>query len=163
MDININPISLDKIQELLLLESVCFPVPWREKDFRRLVGDKRNIALVAEIEDKIVGYVIFEIVGLKCNLASVAVVPNMRRKKIGSTLVRQVLSNMSAVFDEISLMTSEKNLDAQLFFRSLGFKAICVSKDFYGKNHDGYNFVYFPNKPFLYNKQKQLDEICKGK
>lgn len=163
MDININPISLDKIKELLILENICFPVPWQEKDFRRLIKDKRNISLAAEIDDKIVGYVIFEIVGLNCNLAAVAVSPNMRRKKIGSTLVRQVLTTMTEVFEKISVMASEKNLDAQLFFRSLGFKAVQVSKDFYGKGHDGYSFVYFQNKPFLYNKQKQLDEICKGK
>ena len=162
LDININPISLDKIQELLILENICFPIAWSEEDFRRLVEDKRNIALVAELDDKIVGYVLFEIVGLNCKLSSVAVLPNMRRKKIGSTLVRQVLSNMLEVFNNVSATASERNLDAQLFFRNLGFKAVQVSKDFYGKNHDGYNFVYFPDRPFLYNKEKQLDEICKG-
>ena len=161
MDININPITLEVLDEILVLEDVSFPVAWTKKDFIKINNDKKNISLVAELDKKIVGYVVFECVGLRCTLLSIAVSPNMRRKKIGSTLIREVLCNILELFDKITLTSSEKNLDAHLFFKNLGFKAVKISNDFYGKNHDGYCFEYYPKEAFVHNKN--LVELCKGK
>lgn len=78
---------------------------------------------------------------------------NHRRSGIGSFIVNSVISRFSSVV-ELSLKESrprpymlhstcsERDLGSHLFFKSIGFKAKCVSWNAFGLGHDGYIMVY---------------------
>lgn len=160
--IHIRMMNRDDLPQLLAIEEASFPAPWNEKDFRATLQPKNAWGKVAIVDDKVVGFIIYLTAKKTYNVISLAVHPDYRRKGIGRELVNDMLEKVHPLRrNEARLTVSDQNLDAQLFFRSLGFRATEILKDFFGPGHDGYEFVYKANQP--YKHDKKLDEICQGK
>ena len=70
--------------------------------------------------------------------------PACRRKLIGRSMLDKLVSKLSQDRrNRIMLEVRETNLDAQLFFRHLGFRAISVLRDFYeDTTEDAYLMQY---------------------
>jgi len=127
------------------IENDNFSIPWKIKDFKIILKSKKNHGLVAEINDELVGYIVYHIEQDQLKIINMSVATSFRRNKVGSFLIQKLileLSKSNPNRKKISLTVSDKNIFAHLFFKSLGFKAIGVTKSFFGLNHDGYDFVY---------------------
>ena len=67
-----------------------------------------------------------------CTVLNFAVRRSHRRLGIGTQMMDKLVAKLSPERrDKIVLEVRERNLPAQLFFRSLGYRAISVLKDFY--------------------------------
>jgi len=175
MNINIRPIKPSDLNALLAIENASFPEPWEVQDFRTTLNEKRNVGFIAETHCEIVGYLIFRYELDAYHIISMAVAPHVRRRGIGRMLFEKVVLKLGGLRikngvastlpkrNQINLTASEQSLDAHLFFRALGFKAVEVLHNFYGPGHDGYDFVYNIGTPYKYDVRKQLDEACQGK
>src|SRR3989304_2739985 len=110
--------DLDSIKEIELLS---FDDPWTAKDFARIVFPKKQCStIVAELCDTVVGYIIYE-QRLRCiEIFNMAVAPHIRRRGIGRELVRSLQFTFGRTVP-IHAITIDKNLEAQLFFRSMDF------------------------------------------
>jgi ribosomal-protein-alanine N-acetyltransferase len=73
-----------------------------------------------------------------------AVHPEFRRRRVGSAMVNKLIGKLSQQRrNRILLEIRETNLDAQLFFRDSGFRAISVLRDFYDDTtEDAYLMQY---------------------
>src|SRR5688500_10935720 len=118
--------------EVLQTEQQSFEDAWTEEDFLRCLRQRNCIGMVAEQGEKVVGFMIYELHKAKLHILNFAVHPGHRRAGVGSQMVAKLISKLSSHRrTRITLEVRETNLEAQLFYRSLGFKAVRVLRSFY--------------------------------
>ncbi|RLS33348.1 MAG: ribosomal-protein-alanine N-acetyltransferase [Planctomycetota bacterium] len=118
--------------EVLGIEQEAFEFPWLDEDFTRCLRQRNCIGMVAEVGDSVVAFMIYELHRTRLHVLNFAVRRSHRRLGIGSQMMEKLFAKLSAERrDRILLEVRERNLPAQVFFRSLGYRAISVLKDFY--------------------------------
>jgi ribosomal-protein-alanine N-acetyltransferase len=117
---------------VLAIESSSFEYPWTEEEFIRCLRQRDCIGMVAERNEEVVGFMIYELHKTRIHILSFAVHPNCRRERVGSAMTEKLISKLAYQRrNRIVLEVRETNLAAQLFFRQLGFRATGVLKGFY--------------------------------
>lgn len=118
--------------EVLEIEENSFEFPWSEEDFIRCLRQRNCIGMVAEYHEQVVGFMIYELHKNRLHVLNFAVRPEFRRHGVGETMVRKLVGKLTQQRrNRILLEIRETNLDAQLFFRQAGFRAISVLRNFY--------------------------------
>lgn len=114
------------------IESASFEFPWTEDEFVRCLRQRDCIGMVAEYAEQVVGFMIYEMQRTRIHVLSFAVHPDYRRQSVGSAMVQKLVSKLAYQRrNRIILEVRETNLAAQLFFKSLGFRATGVLRNFY--------------------------------
>src|SRR5690242_7056683 len=132
------------LPEVLLIEKASFEKPKKEEELITLLRNRDVIGRVAEWEDQILGFSVHELRKDHVRLLRLAVHPDFRRKKVGTQLLTFLLTKGEQVKpkrNRVVGLVDESWLPAQLFLRSLRFKAVKVLRDARGRN-DSYGFVY---------------------
>jgi len=128
--------------EVLAIEVASFESPWSKDKFKRYLRQKNCIGMVAESDDKINGYMFYELSKTRIKVSNFAVISESRRKKIGTQMVDKLIRTLSKERrTKILLEVSETNLAAQLFFKANKFRAIDVLRQFYD-SEDAYLMQY---------------------
>lgn len=130
--------------EVLDIETGCFEFPWSEEDFIRCLRQRNCIGMVAEYDERVVGFMIYELHKNQLHILNFAVSAGFRRRGVGEQMVGKLVSKLSHQRrNRILLEVRETNLAAQLFFRNIGFRAISVLRDFYDDTtEDAYLMQY---------------------
>lgn len=130
--------------EVLAIEHEAFEFPWSDEDFTRCLRQRNCIGMVAEMADSVVAFMIYELHRTRLHVLNFSVSRQHRRLGIGSVLIDKLAGKLSPERrSRILLEVRETNLPAQLFFRSCGFRAISVVKDFYqDTTEDAYLMEY---------------------
>jgi ribosomal-protein-alanine N-acetyltransferase len=157
MNVNIRSVKLVDLPAVLLVESASFPEPWNAKDFRIHLSQRTNFGMLAEIGKEVVGYIVYRVEGEQIFGLSMAVMPRHRRNGIGTMLITTILPKMKNR-KKIRAIVSDQILDAHLFLKNLGFKALKVKRNYCGPDHDGYDFVHESERQEKQTKIKQ--EVC---
>ena len=117
---------------VLEIENLSFPDPWDEDQFLLSMRQRNCIGMVAERDDEIVGFMVYELYKHRLQLLNIAVHPNYRHQGVGRAMVGRLVGKLSCERrNRIMLEVRETNMDALMFFKSLGFRAIAVLRDFY--------------------------------
>lgn len=118
--------------EVLQTEEESFEYAWTEEDFLRCLRQRNCIGMVAELGEKVVGFMIYELHKAKLHILNFAVSPAYRRLGIGAQMVAKLIGKLSSHRrTKITLAIRETNLSAQLFFRSQEFRAVKVLRTYY--------------------------------
>lgn len=118
--------------EVLGIEQEGFEFPWLEEDFIRCLRQRNCIGMVAEHEDRVVGFMIYELHKNRIHVLNFAVAVDFRRRGVGSQMVAKLVAKLSSQRrSRIMLEVRETNLAAQLFFRENGFRAVSVLRSYY--------------------------------
>ena len=137
--------------EVLDIEEESFEFPWSEEDFIRCLRGRNCIGMVAEHEDRVVGFMIYELHKNRIHVLNFAVAADHRRYGVGSQMVAKLIGKLSSQRrSRIALEVRETNLAAQLFFRENGFRAESVLRAYYEDTpEDAYQmqFRYQPEQP----------------
>lgn len=130
--------------EVLEIENGSFEFPWFEEDFIRCLRQRNCIGMVAEYDEHVVGFMIYELHKSRLHILNFAVHPEFRRSNVGVNMVNKLVSKLSHQRrTQITLEVRETNLDAQLFFRHQGFRATNVLRSFYDDTpEDAYLMEY---------------------
>ncbi|OGJ53957.1 ribosomal-protein-alanine N-acetyltransferase RimI [Candidatus Peribacteria bacterium RIFCSPHIGHO2_02_FULL_49_16] len=130
--------------EVLHIEDLSFKYTMCEEDFLWCLRQRNCIGMVAEMGETIVGFMIYELYTSKLHIVNLAVLPSMRHGGVGSQMITQLVSKLSSHRrTRVSINVPETNLAAQLFFRTNGFEAINVLRDYYeDRGEDAYHMVY---------------------
>ncbi|MBU6308467.1 MAG: ribosomal protein S18-alanine N-acetyltransferase [Planctomycetes bacterium] len=130
--------------EVIGIEQEAFEFPWSEEDFTRCLRQRNCIGMVAELADSVVAFMIYELHRSRLHMLNFAVMRSHRRLGIGTQMMDKLVAKLSPDRrGRIALEVRETNLPAQLFFRSLGFRATSVLKDFYrDSTEDAYLMQY---------------------
>ena len=133
---------------VLAIENSSFEFSWTEEDFIRCLRQRNCIGMVAEQDDEVVGFMIYELHKNRLHILNFAVAPGFRRKGIGNAMVSKLLGKLSHERrNRIMLEVRETNLEAQLFFKALGFRAISVLRDFYDDTVEDAYLMQFRYQP----------------
>jgi ribosomal-protein-alanine N-acetyltransferase len=133
---------------VLAIEEASFEFPWSEEDFIRCLRQRNCIGMVAERDDQVVGFMIYELHKNRLHLLNFSVDPACRRTSIGRSMVEKLSSKLSQDRrNRITLEVRETNLGAQLFFKQLGFRAISVLRDFYEDTTEDAYLMQFRYRP----------------
>src|SRR5690606_38154460 len=129
---------------VLAIEEQSFEFAWTEDDFIRCLRQRNCIGMVAEQDDQVVGFMIYELHKNRLHVLNFAVAEHVRRQGVGRAMVSKLLSKLSHERrNRIMLEVRETNLDAQLFFKQIGFRAVSVLRDFYDDtDEDAYVMQY---------------------
>jgi ribosomal-protein-alanine N-acetyltransferase len=147
--VHIRLMSHRDLREVYRIERQCFPLPWSGADFSRCFQTQFTNAIVAEVDERVAGFVVYELRGDKITVLNLAVAPDDQRAGIGTALMGQLINRLGVSLVRITLEVRETNLAAQLFFKSLGFRAVLVLRDFYEEvTEDAYLMQYRADAPF---------------
>ncbi len=130
--------------DVLDIEQKCFEFPWDEDTFIRCLRQRNAIGMVIERDERIVGFMVYELHKNRLHVLNFAVHPDFRRMGVGQQMIGKLVGKLDHTRRRcILLEVRETNLAAQLFFRSMGFLAVGVLENFYDDTtEDAYLFEY---------------------
>lgn len=123
-------------EALGILDRRCFDDPWSQESFlRELTVNNRAFYLVAEINNKIVGYAGFWLIVDEGHITNVAVDPEFRKKGIGKAIVKSLTDfGRSEGITSFTLEVRAGNIAAQNLYKSFGFLEAGVRPKYYENN-----------------------------
>lgn len=117
-----------------------------EGDLERMIKKSSVVIQVAESEERLLGFIAYDMSRVsKIKILSLVVDEPHRRKGVGRALVDLMVSKLNGKRNKVETSVSEYNLPAQLFLRSVGFKAVSASSEADGPSE--YRFVYRAPEP----------------
>jgi len=130
--------------EVLDIEKSSFEFPWSEEDFIRCLRQRNCIGMVAEYDERVVGFMIYELHKNQLHVLNFSVRPDARRRGVGQQMINKLVGKLSQQRrNRIVLEIRETNLAAQLFFRNSDFMAVSVLRDYYDDTtEDAYVMQY---------------------
>ncbi len=127
------------LEEVLRIEKENFKFPWKKSYFVYDLRRPNTYCLVAEINNKVVGYLIaWEIID-ELHLANISVDRNYQKKGVGTKLMKEIISIAHLrEIKKIYLETRVSNIGAQKFYQKLGFKYSYLRKGYYRDGEDAW-------------------------
>lgn len=111
--------------EVLEIEERAFEFPWIEEDFNRCLRPRNRIHMVAEHEDRVVGFMIYEFHKAHLYLLKMAVSQEFRARTIGRQMIEKLIGKLSPKrYARLITDVPESNLGAQQFFAAMGCRAV---------------------------------------
>lgn len=148
--------------EVLEIEGQGFEFPWSEDDFLRCLRQRNCIGMVAEHDDRVVGFMIYELHRTRLHLLNFAVAQDLRRRRTGSQMLGKLLAKLSSQRrTRIVLEVRETNLAAQIFFRNQGFRAVSVLRDFYDDTTEDAYLMQYRYRPTESSVTLPINRITK--
>ena len=139
---NVRWMIRDDLKYVVAIEKESYPNPWSEKDFIHSLRQRNIIGKVVEVDGEVCGFMVYEVNKGGFRVLNIAVAPKYRRIGVGRMMAKHLfakLNNDRRTYVELEVR--ETNLDAQLFFRSVGFRALRTLKDRWDdSNEDAYLF-----------------------
>jgi len=132
--------------EVLQIERAAFDYPWGVEDFVRSLHRRNCIGQVAEVEEQVVGFMLYELMRTRIILLNMAVRRDQQRRGVGGQLIEALKKKLSKERrSAIVLEVGERNLAGQLFFCQQGFVCDKILREpwpaEYG-DQDAYRFVF---------------------
>ncbi|WP_088014996.1 ribosomal protein S18-alanine N-acetyltransferase [Gottfriedia acidiceleris] len=127
--------DLDQIVEI---EKKSFPTPWTyEAFYNELYSNQFANYVVAEVDEKIIGYCGLWVVIDEGHITNIAILPDYRGVGLGEKLLRAVMEtakNLGA--DTLTLEVRVSNHVAKGLYRKLGFQDGGIRKSYYTDNFE---------------------------
>ena len=84
------------MMEVLEIEGRSFEFPWSEDDFIRCLRQRNCIGMVAEHDERVAGFMIYELHRNRLHILNFAVAAEFRRKGVGQQMVEKLIGKLSA-------------------------------------------------------------------
>ena len=134
MTVLLRPAVDGDLSGIARIERASFADPWSEESFRRLIGVKPAIFLVAENEpdDAVAGYIAAFSVGEDGEILNVAVAPDHRGHGLAGQMLDAVLIEFAARGVRTAFLeVRESNQAARALYASRGFSEIGRRSGYY--------------------------------
>ncbi len=130
--------------EFLEIENAAFEYPWSIETLRQALRNRNCIGMVAEYDENVVGYMVYELHSDKLFLLSMAVHPDHHHQGVATQMIDKLIGKLSKQRrHSIETEIRESNLDAQLFFKAMGFRATGIQWGWYQDTaEDAYRFEF---------------------
>ena len=113
-----------------LLDSCFGSSAWSVENIASQLDKAGSYCAVAVDEDKLVGYIAYEVITDEGSIVELAVDPEHRRKGIGRKLAELMLTSCSGV-KTVCLEVRASNTAAKALYEALGFETISVRRNYY--------------------------------
>ena len=131
------------MQEVLDIEQLSFLSPWADDVFLRVLRQRNCIGMVIAHGERVVGFMVYELRKRSLHVLNFAVHPAWRRRGVGREMAKKLFSKLdSRRRIRITLDVSERSLDAQLFFRRMGYMCEAIDLGHFDNGDDALRMVY---------------------
>ena len=125
----VRSVMRDDLDAISVIEKQCFEHPWSKEAFLSHLR-KRDCGVLTALQDgKTIGYLVYQRGQDFVEIKKIAVDYLFRRCSVGRALVKSLTQRMEGTTTKLSLTVRERNLDAQLFFKHLGYQAVAILRD----------------------------------
>lgn len=131
MKVNIRNLEEKDLPHVAEIAQQSFTVPWSIKSFKKELLNDSSLLKVAEINGKVVGYVVFRRILDEVELLSIAVSPPFRRKGIATRLIKETLNEIKDSVKACFLEVRISNEGAIRLYEKLGFLRMGIRKKYY--------------------------------
>ena len=131
--LTIRPMRSGDIDAVANLEIEVYPQPWSTKVFREeLALANRRYVVAEDGTGSIVGYAGLLLVEEDAHVTTLAVDPQVRRRRLGSRLMLAlVAASLAAQARHLTLEVRMSNLSAQRLYERFGFAPVGIRKNYY--------------------------------
>jgi ribosomal-protein-alanine N-acetyltransferase len=132
----IRKMSYNDLPQVHAIEKKCFSTPWSINAFKYEITYRHAILKVAVLNNQIIGYVCLRTILDVTHVSNLAVLPEFRRRGIGSMLLQDALQELKHSGIETNLVTlevRESNIAAIRLYEKFGFKIIGRRIGYYQK------------------------------
>ena len=163
--LEITPMRLHDVADVLHVESLCFPTPWPRNAFHNeLTENKLAHYFVGRFDDTVVGYGGLWVILEDAHITTVAVDPAHQRKRFGEQLLICLIEEaITRGARWITLEVRESNTAAQSLYKKYGFTVVSTRRGYYSDNDENALVMWAGNlKGTIYqNRLKTLKEsLC---
>lgn len=134
--VSISYMKIEDVEDILVVENLCFPVPWLKESFIQELSNKSLTRYIcAKTEGRAIAYAGMWKIFDEGHITNIAVHPEYRKKGIGGMLVYHLIN--IARQENIKKMTLEvrkSNIAAQRLYFKYGFEIKGVRKGYYSDN-----------------------------
>jgi len=124
--------TLADLDEVMAIERASFAYPWSSRFFHQEFEVECARSILAEMNGKIVGYVLFWLLPETVDIHNLAVRGEYRRRGVGRILLNKVIVEaLRQSSARVTLEVRKSNLAAQKLYESAGFVATGVRKGYY--------------------------------
>lgn len=130
--ISFRPMTLADLDEVMAIERASFAYPWSSRFFHQEFEVECARSILAEMNGKIVGYVLFWLLPESVDIHNLAVSREYRRRGLGRVLLHKVIGEaLRQSRSRVTLEVRKSNLAAQKLYESAGFIATGIRKGYY--------------------------------
>ena len=141
----LRPMTMADLDAVCAIEEQCFSVPWsRESMEKELIGNDQAHYLVAEIDEKVVGYAGFWQVLDEGHIMNIAVAPEVRGQGLGEELMRAMLqqgAQLGIIYWTLEVRVS--NIAAIKLYEKVGFTSAGIRPGYYEKPKEDANIMWY--------------------
>lgn len=134
--ITFRKMTVEDLDDVIEVEIHSFATPWsREAFYNELTKNQFAHYLVAEVDEKVVGYCGVWIIVDEAHITNIALLPDYRGMKLGEALMGRIIEiarESGAI--RITLEVRVSNERAQNLYRKFGFEEGALRKQYYTDN-----------------------------
>jgi len=134
LDYTVRRLGPDRIPDILRLEGLCFGYRWNADQFRRGLdaGVFHILGSVRGIGDELLAYLAYSIAADEMEILNLAVHPDLRRRGMGTTLIRAMLEHCGRKKVARGFLDVKASNTAAIdLYGKFGFKKIGVRRNYY--------------------------------
>ena len=116
----------------MAIERTAYAYPWSERFFRQEMQVECARSLLAEIDGRVAGYILFWLLPGVIDIHNIAVHQDFRRRGLGRSLLENVIKvARDRASSRITLEVRKSNTPAQRLYHSVGFTVSGIRKGYY--------------------------------
>ena len=161
-----NKISLryatsEDIESIAALEPLIFIDPWSEEMIRGDIEAKITKYLVAELDEKIIGYLGYWLVIDECSINNVGVLPEYRKQGIGSIILEKVLKETETLGAKTWVLEVRAGNDPAIsLYEKYGFSRAGLRKRYYENGEDAITMIRYNKDITVLAIESSCDETA---
>lgn len=134
--ITFRKMTVEDLDDVLEVEVNSFATPWsRDAFFNELTKNQFAHYLVAEVDQKVVGYCGVWIIVDEAHITNIALLPDYRGLRLGEALLGRIIELARELGTlRITLEVRVSNVRAQNLYRKFGFEDGALRKQYYTDN-----------------------------
>ncbi len=127
--LNIRPMALSDVPDVVQIEQKATPYPWQERQF--IDSYEKHHCLTLTLDGHVVGYTIYSIVIDEAEILNIAVHPEHQNKGYGRYLLEHLIAIVSEDAQRFFLEVRVSNAGAISLYENIGFVEVCQRKNYY--------------------------------
>jgi [ribosomal protein S18]-alanine N-acetyltransferase len=138
-DIDIQEMKESDLDEIIAVEKKSFVAPWSKRLFRETISFPLSFNLVVrkKVDNKVVGYANFYVIGNEVQILNIAVDPEARKKGYAARLLGYAIEVLAAgKAEDFFLEVRVSNADAIRLYEGFGFEKIGIRKKYYTETNE---------------------------
>ncbi|HHV59461.1 MAG TPA: ribosomal protein S18-alanine N-acetyltransferase [Clostridiaceae bacterium] len=137
-NLEIAEMTIDHIDDVIIIEKLCFKTPWSKKAFtEELVNNKFARYIVALTNRKVIGYAGFWKILDEGHITNIAVHPEFQGEGVGNCLMYNLIElARKEGLTRLTLEVRAGNLKARSLYKKYGFSDCGIRKGYYSDNNE---------------------------